>query len=880
MDPEPRADPLVQAALLEQFAEAELLELLPGAGAAIAALLGGGGAVTPAGPDGQMKLTEGARAAAFSRLRRAGPEAEIALRTRVLHAFLERMGRLDGAAGARAEALVFAQLARLFVLHYLRFEWRAIIELVEQLEGVRLREVRHQRRAQLYRAFVAVRTGDYTGGKAVLDGLLAADDLEPQVRLEATQALGHMHRFLTSYDLALETYAELGRLAEEAGMPVYQGVAQFNLGAVYNELEDYERALAYVIESERIFARHDDQERLAYAYYCAGLNAMYLGRWQYARGQYERALVLFEQFAMEPTLALCHWGQGLLALLLGDRAASERAYRQAILRSTSSGRGDLYLALDSWADLGFLYFTQDRHADALECYGEALALAGQLGHEHRASFIHFLRARALQALGRAAEAEVAYAAAMDSVDALRGAHTSEDVKISVLGTAQQVYEAAALFYLGQGRAAEAFAVVERARSRAFLDGLAARAPELFETFDQPTAPLAEVQAALPPDALLLAYYTTGVLPAGEHFYHSIPPENRALLEHLLLPAGVVLFAVTRDGLAAHSLALDPNAVRATAGDPRPGRHLVRDRVLASLYERLLAPAEGLLEGRASLFIVPHGPLHAVPFMALRSRDGRHLVRDGGPAVALAPSATVLVRNCLGRPQAPATAEALAVGFNGSGEAGLRFAETEAHMAARALGGRALTGGEARAGAILSAAGRLRALHIAGHARFQPDDPLGSYVGLAAGDRLSARVIMGASGLRADLVVLSACTSGLSHVVPGDELLGLQRAWLFAGAAAVVCALWEAPDLVTLLVMERFYAALAAGAGQGEALRDALVAVRSLTGRELEATFARWRAEEPALAVAGALPVIPPELADRPLYADPVLWAPFMLIGRP
>jgi CHAT domain-containing protein len=136
-------------------------------------------------------------------------------------------------------------------------------------------------------------------------------------------------------------------------------------------------------------------------------------------------------------------------------------------------------------------------------------------------------------------------------------------------------------------------------------------------------------------------------------------------------------------------------------------------------------------------------------------------------------------------------------------------------------------------------------------------------------------------LDADLVTLSACMSGLNHVVPGDELLGLQRAFLFAGARAVVCTLWEAADFVALLVMDKFYAGLRRGQPPAAALRDAQVDVRGMTGRDVLAVLDRWRTEDPTFVAAlGQLPEVPHDALDAMIYADPFYWAPFLLIGRP
>ena len=128
--------------------------------------------------------------------------------------------------------------------------------------------------------------------------------------------------------------------------------------------------------------------------------------------------------------------------------------------------------------------------------------------------------------------------------------------------------------------------------------------------------------------------------------------------------------------------------------------------------------------------------------------------------------------------------------------------------------------------------------------------------------------------------ISACSSGVGRVAPGDELLGLQRAFLYAGAPAVLCTLWEAADLVAPLLLDQFYAGLLRGEPAAAALRDAQLALRATTGRELLATLARWRAEDPAGAPEiASLPDMPDEWLDERLYDDPLHWAVFTLVGR-
>jgi hypothetical protein len=281
-------------------------------------------------------------------------------------------------------------------------------------------------------------------------------------------------------------------------------------------------------------------------------------------------------------------------------------------------------------------------------YEQALEIARRLDRQHQIALIHYRVGQTLQHQGHLDAALDAYRAAIETIEALRGATEREDVKISLLGTTQQLYEAIVLLLLELSRDAAAFHFVERARSRAFLDVLAqkhayngdATTPDVPAALAHEIVSLADAQAGLPEGVLLLEYFTTGVLPRGEHLLNSIPAENTRLREHLTHPPQVILFAVARDAFVVRKLSLNPNSLRPPIGDRYPGRHLLHGRLPQSLYGRLVAPVAGLLAGREALYVVPHGPLHYVPFGALRAPDGEPLLRRDGPARAQAPRATI------------------------------------------------------------------------------------------------------------------------------------------------------------------------------------------------------------------------------------------------
>ena len=92
--------------------------------------------------------------------------------------------------------------------------------------------------------------------------------------------------------------------------------------------------------------------------------------------------------------------------------------------------------------------------------------------------------------------------------------------------------------------------------------------------------------------------------------------------------------------------------------------------------------------------------------------------------------------------------------------------------------------------------------------------------------LTAEDVTGLDLLDTELVVLSACETGLGEVHLGEGLFGLQRAFTIAGATTLVMSLWKVPDRQTSDLMARFYEGLVQGKPRIEALRDAQLHVRS------------------------------------------------------
>jgi CHAT domain-containing protein len=232
-------------------------------------------------------------------------------------------------------------------------------------------------------------------------------------------------------------------------------------------------------------------------------------------------------------------------------------------------------------------------------------------------------------------------------------------------------------------------------------------------------------------------------------------------------------------------------------------------------------------------IAGDGVLHLLPFEALEDEAGRLLLERY--VVSYAPSASVagaLHARHSARERASgrllAYAEPPSPALGPLPLAGREVREIVALFPPGAADVR--RGGEATEGWLKSA--RLEAygvLHFATHGTYDDRAPGRSALVLAPGQgedgRLQVREIA-ALALRARLVSLSACDTGLGEVVTGEGVVGVARAFLNAGADAVAMTLWRIPDASTAELMRRFYRHLRAGQPAAEALRDAKLELRA------------------------------------------------------
>ncbi len=243
----------------------------------------------------------------------------------------------------------------------------------------------------------------------------------------------------------------------------------------------------------------------------------------------------------------------------------------------------------------------------------------------------------------------------------------------------------------------------------------------------------------------------------------------------------------------------------------------------ALWQKLVAPIRPLIQ-TPSVILVPHGVLHHLPFAALRDpASGQFWLEE--VTISYAPSATAF-----GALPANGTVggRALVLGTAAANQDPLPWAEREAESVAALLGTKAHVGREAREEIVWQQADRLDVLHLAAHGFFEVDDPRSGRIELVSSrnhdGRLEVRELL--DRLRfpaADLVVLSACRTALGDRTRGDDIVGLVRAFMAAGAPTVIASLWPVDDQAASDVMIAFYQQLRAGTPVAEALRHAQLA---------------------------------------------------------
>jgi CHAT domain-containing protein len=572
--------------------------------------------------------------------------------------------------------------------------------------------------------------------------------------------------------------------------------------------------------------------------------------------------------------------------------------------------------------LGQLYSQQNEYSRAAENLQKALS---QSENQHFSQGIQRASSQMgnlLRASNKSSEAIPYYEKAIITIEATRASLESEEFRSSYFENSINIYANMIRAQLEQKNLSDAFNYNERARSRAFLDILGSkvqlgRSGTLTEEERLLQAKISELRARLTgqaDDSETAENYSGSEQLRQEldatqkvytEFLAKVRKENKeqaslmnvepltlkqvqelldpgvTLLEYFVSGNNVWLWVVEKDRVqfARSSVAREELVSKVTSLRDTIYQLGEKDKFNAlsqELYRLLIEPAVPYIQGK-ELLVIPHDVLHYLPFQALLASDGHYLI-EKYPIDYLS-SASLMQFTKEKRRAGGEKVLALGNPDVGDPKMNLQFAEVEAkeiqslYPQSTIFLEKDATEEKAKA---LSPQNDI--VHFATHAQLNEDDPLSSAVLLAKSDkedgRLEVREIFGMD-LHANLVVLSACETGLGKLSRGDELVGLTRAFIYAGTPSVVASLWSVEDSSTAQLMAGFYKNLKT-MSKVEALRQAqLNLIRGNVNSDLLARR--------GIGGVGKLGETPsPELSGSASISvstsHPYFWAPFILVG--
>ena len=487
----------------------------------------------------------------------------------------------------------------------------------------------------------------------------------------------------------------------------------------------------------------------------------------------------------------------------GRYAEAEPLYRELVAKL--GPRPDPGLAIMLRTGLGDVLAHRGNLAEARELAAAAVVEAREAGNEMARRSSLLVLGRIHEQAGDDEAAVDAYREVMAIVESTRNRIATHDMRVGYVAGERRLesYERLVSVHLRHGRTGEAYDYVERARARALLDRTTTAGfepGEWAEPLDHGRIRAALAEAGRP---VVLIEYTI-----RDDELVAFGLRGDADVEARVLPVDVVelrRFAEANFGTAGRVRAMTTSGL---------------DELWHG-FDALVAPVADWSRPGDLVVFVPHGVLNYLPLHALRCDGGYVIARN---PVGYASSASVLVKSRQSRTVADGPAAVF-----GDPDGDLPFARAEAVAVAAMLDTEAVLGADATAGAFARQAAGARIVHYAGHASFDDDDAGESALHLAGG-LLRAREIQDLAGLRARVVTLSGCETGVSRRHPGEELIGLTRAFLYAGAPTVIAGLWRVADDSTTELMKRFYRELAADASPVDALRHAMVETLADSGR--------------------------------------------------
>ncbi|CAH3045351.1 unnamed protein product, partial [Porites evermanni] len=732
--------------------------------------------------------------------------------------------------------------------------------------------------------------------------IIAKEVADRTLEGQAYASLGASYFSLEEFHKAIEYYNKYLISAQEVGDRAEEGKAYVNLGFTYQSLSEFQRAIECfnkcIIIAEEVGDRKEEgncyrglgiiychlgEDERAVEYNYKYLNiAKEIGNKALEGDAYSRLGATYNSLDDFPRAMECNRKHLSIATEVGDRQEKGNAYLQIGLvheslrdvpqameyykkcLSNAEEIGDSFNQGRAYCRLGSCYRKLHDLKEAIKCYKQHLSIFKGIGNRMAEACAHhglgnsFLESHSLD------EALEHFRCCVKIYDTIRANSISEDqLKISFCTRYQCAYTHLWQILLMLQRNGEALYAAEKGRAQALFDalkvtyGLISLSPRSIECEEEEVINILRkttvltVFLALDKNILNMWVLRKEGNPIfGQLMLQETGKENKDSFSLLLdivlktIGAGVGIRCENRsmDKLRDDSTPSSTQDDNQTS-DPSQGS----TDSLQPLYDVLIGPIENLLDGD-ELIVVPDGALSKAPWAALSetlrirtvpSLTSLQLITDS-PSGHHSKSGALLVGDpCL---------EKLTNKWGNPIYDPLKYAKMEVEMIGEILKSQPLTGEDATKEAVLQRIKSVSLVHIAAHGRPESGeivlapDPRWESDSPTEEDCIMKMSHIQAVKLRARLVVLSCCHSGQGKV-SSEGVIGMARAFLFAGARSVLATLWAIDDEATMIFMKSFYQQLASGESASVALQRAMKCLR-----------------------------------DSHDYSAPKHWAPFVLMG--
>ena len=661
-----------------------------------------------------------------------------------------------------------------------------------------------------------------------------------------------------------------------------------NLGSLYLQTNDLKKAENYITRVLRLATTLNYPLSIADAWMNLGVVYNNEERYKDAFSAYTEAMKIYEELNIQPRIAALmnniaslNQHQGSLKLALESQLESLKIHQELNM--------PFDLALD-YGNLGTIYLDMEDITRSEEYFRKSLELAQKLNYSHMIWYCQTGLGRILLQQGKREESLVYFKEAIDILERLREKLTSSEMKRGFFENKLLAYDLTIEVLWDLGQFEEAFNYTERARARSFLDilggamlkvkdedeeminhlqDLETRIATLQEKERQERAKPAGEQNSAYLEELKkiltnlqqnyyqvkedLSHYSPEVAslvivnPLTSDKVRSVLEEDIIFLDYYITGDRILVWIIEQEGIKTKEISIkDINLSKkieearkvftATEGEYQ--------KICEELYQILFAPVKALVGNKTTIGIIPHRSLFYLPFQALRGEEGFLVDKYN---LFYVPSASVY-SYCLSKNKENKESY-LGFGnpsFEGEDLPPLPLSEEEVKIVAPIFPfNDVFIDKEATETKFKEICSNFDIIHLSTHGLADDQRPLFSVICLAKDEQNDGEVRayeVFSLNLKANLVALGACETGLGKLSEAEGLVGLVRSFLYAGTPTVIASLWSVYDRPTMELFINF--------------------------------FKYWKQE--GMSKVEALGRAQRELAEE--YGLPVAWAGFILIG--